>query len=295
MLDLARRTGARLVVRGDAEWPARLDDLGEHSAQALWVRGDLRGLDGTPAVSIVGARASTGYGDHVARELSAGLAAGGVAVVSGAAYGIDGAAHRAALGAGGRTLAFLAGGIDRPYPSGHAQLIDEIARRGAVLSETPCGTVPSKWRFLARNRLIAAMGDATIVVEAGLRSGSLNTAGHAAALGRPLGAVPGAVTNASSAGCHRILREYDGVCVTGVDDARELIGLDAAARVSLGPRTDDLTRVLDAASTRVARDAPELARRAGLTAAEAEAMLGLALLGGDVERVGNGWRRLPNG
>ena len=157
-------------------------------------------------------------------ELSADLAGHGVSVVSGAAYGIDGAAHRAALTAGGTTIALLAGGADRPYPAGHGELIERIAASGAVVSEAPCGTTPTKWRFLQRNRLIAALSDATVVVEAGWRSGSLNTAAHAAALSRPLGAVPGPVTSAASAGCHRLLREFDARCVTNSADALELLG-----------------------------------------------------------------------
>ena len=128
-------------------------------------------------------------------ELSADLAASGIPIVSGAAYGIDGAAHRAALADGGATIALVAGGVDRPYPTGHSSLIDRIATQGAVVSELPCGASPTKWRFLARNRLIAAISAATVVVEAGWRSGSLNTAGHAAALGRSIGAVPGPVTS----------------------------------------------------------------------------------------------------
>ena len=151
-------------------------------------------------------------------------AASGAVIVSGGAYGIDGAAHRAALGVGGATVALLAGGVDRAYPQGHQQLLRTIAASGAVVSEVPCGTAPTKWRFLSRNRIIAALSDATVVIEAGWRSGSLNTAGHAAALGRPLGAVPGPVTSAASAGCHRLLREYDARCVTTAAEVRELWG-----------------------------------------------------------------------
>lgn len=293
--ELARRREARLVVRGDDEWPARLDDLGDHAPHVLWVRGRLTGLGEAPSVALVGARASTGYGEHVAVELSSALAADGVAVVSGAAYGIDGAAHRGALSAGGRTVALLAGGVDRPYPAGHADLLARIAREGAVIAETPCGTAPSKWRFLARNRLIAALGDATVVVEAGARSGSLNTAAHAAELGRPLGAVPGPVTSAASAGCHRVLREYGAVCVTGVDDVRELVGLAASAPAIRAGRTDDLTRVLDAASTRVWRTVAELARRSGVDAPHVEALVGIASLAGDLVASADGWRRARSG
>src|SRR5690606_5565399 len=185
----AVEVGARLLLPGDPDWPHRLDDLEAHAPLVLWVRGDVSLLSTVDSIGIVGARAATGYGEHVTAELSGSLAADGTVVVSGGAYGVDGAAHRAALGVGGRTIALLAGGVDRPYPAGHRELFDRIIASGALVAETPCGTAPTKWRFLARNRLIAALGAATVVVEAGWRSGSLNTAGHAAALGRPLGAV----------------------------------------------------------------------------------------------------------
>lgn len=150
--------------------------------------------------------------------------------------------------------------------------------------------------FRARNRLIAAFADVTVVVEAGARSGSLNTAAHAAALGRPLGAVPGPITSAASVGCHRILREFDGTCVTGADDVREMLGLGAApVPIVDAGRTDDLTRVLDAASTRVARTTAELAVRSGLAPTDVEALVGLAALSGDLERDGQGWRRARSG
>ncbi|MBO0979416.1 DNA-processing protein DprA, partial [Microbacterium sp. SD291] len=183
--------GARLLMPGDRAWPGALDDLRAHAPVVLWVRGDVGLLTVEPRVAIVGARAASGYGELLAAEFAGDLAAAGAVIVSGGAYGIDGAAHRAALGVDGATIAFLAGGVDRAYPQGHQQLLRRIAERGAVVSEVPCGAAPTKWRFLSRNRLIAALSDATVVVEAGWRSGSLNTAGHAAALGRPLGAVPG--------------------------------------------------------------------------------------------------------
>jgi DNA processing protein len=156
-------------------------------------------------------------------ETVSAIAEAGVAIVSGAAYGIDGMAHRSALAVGGTTMAFLAGGVDRFYPSGHDALLGRIMDSGLVLAEAPCGYAPTKWRFLLRNRLIAASSQATVVMEAGWRSGSLNTANHAATLCRPLGVVPGPVTSASSAGCHRLLREYDAVCVTTASEMLELL------------------------------------------------------------------------
>jgi DNA processing protein len=297
-LDVARRSGVSLLTPEDPQWPASLADLGDHAPLLLWVRGDLGRLsDPTPTVALVGARASTSYGEHVTMEIAAELVARGVAIVSGAAYGIDGAAHRAVLTAGGTTVAILAGGADRPYPSGHAHLIDGVAQSGAVVSEVPCGSAPTKWRFLQRNRLIAALADVTVVVEAGWRSGSLNTAGHAAALGRALGAVPGPVTSPASAGCHRLMREFDAQCVTSADDVVELLGgptptlFDMPPVQGPGERTDDVTRVTDAMSFRAPRETSDIARRAGLTPEEVTAILGLLTLDGSVIRAEGGWRR----
>ena len=285
--------GGRLLLPGDPEWPGGLDDLGPHAPLLLWVRGDTAALAAQPAVAMVGARAATPYGEAVAGELAGDLAGSGVVVVSGGAYGIDGASHRAALGVGGTTIAFLAGGVDRAYPIGHQQLFDRIRRGGAVVSEVPCGGAPTKWRFLQRNRLIAAAGLATVVVEAGWRSGTLNTAGHAAALGRPLGAVPGPISSAASAGCHRLLREFDAICVTSAREVRELWD----DRVLIAPQTaradPDQIRLTDAMSRRTARDADDLARRSGLSAERVRSLLGLLALEGSVEQRQDGWRRTP--
>ncbi|WP_270411378.1 DNA-processing protein DprA [Microbacterium maritypicum] len=285
---------AKLVIPGDVAWPAALEDLGPHAPSALWVRGRTELLTREPRVSIVGARASSGYGEHVATELAGDLAATGAVIVSGGAYGIDGAAHRAALGVQGATIAFLAGGVDRAYPAGHQSLLRRIAEEGALVSEPPCGAAPTKWRFLARNRLIAALGHATVVVEAGWRSGSLNTAGHAAALGRPLGAVPGPVTSASSAGCHRLLREYDAQCVTSAREVRELLGsLDDGYEQGEHVRESSHTRVLDALGTRSRLPIDEVARRSGLSPDRVRTVLGLLHLEGDVALDGGGWYRAP--
>lgn len=288
-LDSAFHVGARLLLPGDDDWPAGLEDLGAHAPIALWMRGDATRMRGQETVAIVGARAATSYGESVAGELAGDLAATDAVVISGGAYGIDGAAHRAALGVGGTTIAFLAGGVDRAYPIGHQQLFDRIRDGGAVLSEVPCGAAPTKWRFLQRNRLIAATGMATVVVEAGWRSGSLNTAGHAAALGRPIGAVPGPVTSAASAGCHRLLREYDAVCVTSAQEVRELWGSVIEAPPTAIPPDPDRTRLLDALSSRTARPPEDLARRSGLATDRVRALLGILELEGAVRRGESGW------
>ncbi|WP_166865677.1 DNA-processing protein DprA [Salinibacterium sp. ZJ70] len=303
----AARFGLSLVVPDDPEWPAGFDDLGDHAPNALWVRGDRAALAALDrSIAIVGARAATGYGEHVAVEASAGLVDRGYVIVSGAAYGIDGAAHRAALASRGTTLAFLAGGLDRFYPSGHDGLLTRIVETGAAISEVPCGAAPTKWRFLQRNRLIAAASRATIVVEAGARSGSLNTAGHAAALGRPLGAVPGPVTSSASAGCHRLLREYDAVCVTTADEMAELAPLEPGAAIRDAPDTgggrasgggaSDPTgariRLLDAMSTRSARTPEKIAALAGLAIDRVRAELGHLELEGIVRSRAGEWVRV---
>lgn len=252
----AARVGARLVIPGDREWPAQLADLAlvrgdgaNGSPFGLWVRG-AAALAETCArsVAVVGARAATDYGGWVAADLASGLAEREVCVVSGAAFGIDGSAHRGALASHGQTVAVLAGGIDVPYPRAHEGLIDRIAHDGLVISEAPPGRRPRRESFLIRNRIIAALSGGAVLVEAGLRSGGRNTLAHAAALGRPRMAVPGPVTSAASAGCHALLRSDPEVrLVTNAAEIVEEIGRlgDDLAPVSAGPQ--DVRDTLDAA------------------------------------------------
>lgn len=223
--DLAavERLGGRVLIRGDDEWPTGIDDLDSAAPVCLWVRGPVRLSDAVHrSVALVGSRACTAYGEHVTATIAGGTAERGLTVVSGAAFGIDAVAHRATLAVGGTTVAVLACGVDRVYPRAHANLLRHIGEQGLVVSESPLGGAPTRWRFLERNRLIAAMSSATVVVEAAWRSGALSTATRAAGLGRPLGAVPGPVTSASSAGCHRLLRELAATCVTDADEVAEL-------------------------------------------------------------------------
>jgi DNA processing protein len=295
-LGQAARFGVRLLVPGDDDWPAGANDLGQHASTALWMRGSVeavRQLD--RAIALVGARAATGYGEHVTMEASAGLVDRGYAIVSGAAYGIDGMAHRAALASNGTTIAFLAGGLDRFYPSGHDALLTRIVEQGAVLSEVPCGVPPTKWRFLQRNRLIAAMSLATVVLEAGWRSGSLNTAGHAGTLGRPIGAVPGPVTSAASAGCHRLLREDRAVCVTNADEMAALAPLGPIVEREAGysAHSSDASRLLDSMSARSQRAPDDLARRSGLSVGTVQSLLGALELDGAVREGERGWSTVP--
>lgn len=289
-LESAQRAGARLVVPGDPAWPTSLDDLGPHAPFCLWVRGDV-GAVTAAGVALVGARAASAYGHYVVSELATELASSGVSIVSGGAYGIDGAAHEAALRVHGTTVALMAGGVDRTYPAGHIDLLEQVARAGAIVAESPCGASPTKWRFLSRNRLIAALSDATVVVEAGWRSGSINTAHHAATLGRPLGAVPGPVTSPTSAGCHRLLRDADAVCITSADDVRELMGATVNHPQTLDyAASPESVRVLDALSTRTPRSIDDIARRSGLSPGDVSSTLGLLELSERVVRDAAGWR-----
>jgi len=291
----AVRFAVRLLVPGDPAWPTGVDDLGAHAPIALWLRGNEPALAATEhSIALVGARAATGYGEHVTMEASAGLVDRGFAIISGAAYGVDGMAHRAALASSGQTVAILAGGVDRFYPSGHDALLARIVESGAVVSELPCGSPPTKWRFLQRNRLIAAASQATIVLEAGWRSGSLNTAGHAASLGRPIGAMPGPVTSAASAGCHRLIREFAATLVTSAAEMAELVpNAETVYVADPSEANSGLTsvrvRLIDALSARAPRTVDDLAARAGLSVAEVQAELGSLEIDGGVTERERGW------
>ncbi len=242
------RLGGGLLVPEDEAWPAALDDLGEAAPLGLWFRGPGTLPPASRALAVVGSREATAYGRAVTTRLAAHAVQQGVCVVSGGAYGIDGAAHRAALaapvgpedsdahdGPGGAsdrvppTVAVLAGGLDRFYPAGHEDLLREVMAAGLLVSEMPPGASPTRYRFLQRNRVIAALAGAVLVVEARWRSGAQNTAGHAFGLGREVGAVPGPVTSPSSAGCHRLLQETPARLVTSETEALALLDGGAPA------------------------------------------------------------------
>ena len=209
--------GIGLVCPGDPDWPIQLDDLGRARPYALWVRGSQQTLR-TNSVAIIGSRAATAYGTHVAGEIASALAVRGWAITSGAAYGIVAAALRGALAAEGITIAVLACGPDYAYPRDHRGLLDAIATQGAVVSESPPGAQPSRALFLLRNRIIAALAHGTVVVEAATRSGAMAAARRVSDLGRPLMTVPGPVTSAVSAGCHERIRDGRATCVTSAAD-----------------------------------------------------------------------------
>jgi DNA processing protein len=297
-LEVLHRLGGTLVVPDEPGWPTALADLGEGAPFALWVRGDPTVLAAPRTAALVGARAATAYGQRAAADLAGGLTEAGTVVVSGGAYGIDAAAHRGALAAGGPTVAVLAGGVDRLYPAGNAALLEAVEAEGAVVAEVPPGCAPSRSRFLARNRLIAALGAVTVVVEAAWRSGALSTAARAVELARPVGAVPGPITSMASVGCHRLLRE-GAVCVTDTAEVLELAGpmgsttaAEPTVQAGLLDGLDDVAaRVLDALPARSAAPAENLVRTAGLSAAEVRSALGLLELAGRVRRHGSAWRR----
>ncbi|MCX3291516.1 DNA-processing protein DprA [Streptomyces sp. NEAU-H22] len=296
-LAAARDAGVRFVSPGDAEWPGQLDDLGDARPLGLWVRGrpSLR-MWALKSVAMVGARACTEYGAHMAATLAAGLAEQGWVVVSGGAYGVDGAAHRGALGAGGATVAVLACGVDRPYPRGHTQLISRIAEQGLVVGELPPGDHPTPSRFILRNRVIAALTRGTVVVEAAPRSGSLVTARAAQRLGRHTMGVPGPATSGLSAGVHDLLRG-EAALVTDVADVVELVGdigeLAPDRRGPVLPR--DLLepaarQVLAALPGRGVARPDEIARSAQTAQDDAIARLYELRALGYVERHGDGWK-----
>lgn len=296
-LVVAREAGVRFLCPGDVEWPGQLDDLGDARPIGLWVRGraSLR-MWALRSVAVVGARACTEYGAHMAATLAGGLAERGWVVVSGGAYGVDGAAHRGSLGAGGATVAVLACGVDRPYPRGHTQLINRIAEQGLVIGELPPGDHPTPSRFIVRNRVIAALTRGTVVVEAAHRSGSLVTARAAQRLGRHTIGVPGPATSGLSAGVHELLRG-DAVLVTDAAEVVELVGdmgeLAPERRGPVLPR--DLLeprarRVLAALPGRRAAGADEVARGAQTTEDDAVARLYELRSLGYVERHGDGWK-----
>ncbi|MGW4991942.1 DNA-processing protein DprA [Streptomyces mirabilis] len=296
-LAVAREAGTRFVCPGDPEWPAQLDDLGDTRPIGLWVRGrpSLR-IWALRSVAVVGARACTEYGAHMAATLGAGLAERGWVVVSGGAYGVDGAAHRGALGAGGATVAVLACGVDRPYPRGHTELITRIAEQGLVVGELPPGDHPTPSRFILRNRVIAALTRGTVVVEAAYRSGALVTARAAQRLGRFAMGVPGPVTSGLSAGVHELLRG-EAVLVTDAADVAELVGdigeLAPDRRGPVLPR--DLLdpgagRVLAALPARGLAGVEDIARGAGTTTDDAVGRLYELRSLGFVERHGDGWK-----
>ena len=309
---MAATCGAWLVTPADPLWPPQLNDLGPARPYGLWCRGDSRhllDLASAPSVALVGSRDPSIYGTEATTHLAAELARRGYTVISGGAMGIDIAAHRAALTQQGSdlpTIAFMAGGLDRLYPAQNSDALNMIVDRGLIMSEVSVGNTPTRWRFLERNRLIAALARHTIVVEARWRSGALNTARHALEIGRTLWAVPGQINSPNSVGTNRLLR--DGLAQT-LTEAADILEYDAAAGFELGTEhesewdqaasssaLDELTerqgRVWDDLSPRSYRGVDEIAAALGLSARDV--MADLFHLGrcGLAESSGTSWRKV---
>ncbi|WP_368866603.1 DNA-processing protein DprA [Rothia mucilaginosa] len=311
---MAATCGVWLVTPADPLWPPQLNDLGPARPYGLWCRGDSRhllDLAAAPSVALVGSRDPSIYGTEATTHLAAELARRGYTVISGGAMGIDIAAHRAALTQQGSdlpTIAFMAGGLDRLYPAQNSDALNMIVDRGLIMSEVSVGNTPTRWRFLERNRLIAALARHTIVVEARWRSGALNTARHAMEIGRTLWVVPGQINSPNSVGTNRLLR--DGLAQT-LTEAADILEYDAAAGFELGTEhesewdpasaasstaLDELTerqgRVWDDLSPRSYRSVDEIAAALGLSARDV--MADLFHLGrcGLAESSGTSWRKV---
>ena len=306
VLDHASGRGIRFVIPGDAEWPRQLDDLERAGALqdrggvpvGLWVRGRQRLDRLADAVAVVGSRSSTTYGDEVAADLAAVVGGAGRPVISGGAFGIDYAAHRGAVAAGAATVAVLACGVDRAYPAAHRAMLEHLADQHAVVSEAPPGASPFRIRFLARNRLIAALSQGTVVVEAALRSGALNTANWAERLHRLVMGTPGPLTSVASEGVHQLIRRGGAALVTGGADVLELVGaageeLVPDARAPEQPR-DRLSvrarQVVDAVPVAAPAPSESVAVVAGLGVMEVDRILSGLEADGLVELMPTGWR-----
>lgn len=306
-LYMVSKMSGRLLIPEDPQWPRSLDDLELGAPMALWVRGGEWPIpEQQLSIALVGSRDNTSYGANVAGEMASSLVQRGFTVISGGAYGIDAHAHRGALAAARDslptappTIAVMAGGLDRYYPSGNEELLRTVAAQGLLLAEVPPGTNPTRYRFLQRNRLIAALSQVTVVVEARWRSGALNTAHHAEQLSRMVGAVPGSVYSANSAGCHRLLKEGAAVCVSDAADVAELAGSpgehlvvapETEPAIHDGLGTSDLL-LLDALPLRSATSVDKLCVVAGLSAPTVLAGLGRLEVLGLAERQARGWKR----
>jgi DNA processing protein len=310
-IERAERLGTRIVVPSDEEWPSRVESLATLTLDGpgrinqdvrpplcFWVRGPWPlGETLERSVAVVGARAATPYGEHVTADISHGLAEQGWTVVSGGAFGIDAAAHRAAMAAGGRTVAVLACGVDRPYPVGNSAMFERIADTGLLISEWPPGAEPLRHRFLIRNRVIAAATAGTVMVEAAARSGAAQTMSRVLALNRTAMIVPGPVTSAVSVGCHELLRERpETILVTGLPHVLEAVGpigeYLADPPRGRSHRRDSLDEesalVLEALPRRGTATAEELAAKAGLTLRTVLRRVSLLEVAGLVERRGPG-------
>lgn len=286
VLAAAERAGIRFVIPGDSEWPTQLDDLGDEVPFGLWVRGaaNLREI-GLRSVALVGARAASDYGVRVTSILATDLAAQGWCVVSGGAYGIDAAAHRGCLAGAGATVVVLASAVDVAYPTSHDTLFERCAQQGVIISEAPPGEPARRWRFLDRNRVIAALSRGTVVVEAARRSGALSTARRAEDLGRVVMGVPGPVTSGASSGVHNLLRAGAALVTSAHEVVTELVPPG-----SIAPAEAPDSAMLAALSVSSPQSVENLAHLTGHHVSEVLAELTLLELSGLATRSEAGWR-----
>lgn len=292
MIQLAQRFDMKLLLPSDTLWPESLCDLGVFGPMLLWYRGNpdnFKALGRT--LSIVGSRASSTYGQQVTSDVVSSAVEAEATVVSGGALGVDSVAHRSTLAQGGRTVAVMAGSLDNLYPAGNWDLFEQIGHSGLLLSEMAPNSKPTRWRFLQRNRIIAALGDALVVTEAGWRSGSMNTATHCAELGRRVFAVPGPITSPSSAGCNRLIRDNLAELLLDPAELPAELGWSALSTTqeeqfgALELRTYDFL-------TNHEQPLARISAAAGLTSAELAMALGSLQLSNRAEQgLKGGWKR----
>jgi DNA processing protein len=293
-LEVIQTLGGSVITADSKHWPKGLLDLGDAAPAVLWFVGKRNVLDNSKTISVVGSRIASSYGLEITQDIVHSAVSKGCVVVSGGALGIDAKAHSSALETNGQTIAVMAGGLDRLYPPRNLDLFDQIKHSGLLISEMPPGTAPARWRFLQRNRLIAAMGKATVVIEAGFRSGSINTAGHANELDRPVGAIPGPINSTRSAGCHRLIRERRAELISTPADLFELLNFRNGEQETLSFELPaNQIRALDGLGF-FEQPTELVARISGMTLNEAGfALESLAKLG-LVLRTSNGWMKSSN-
>jgi DNA processing protein len=292
-IDTLSTLNGTLLSAESTLWPKGLFDLGDSAPAVLWVLGQANTLQNQKTLSIVGSRIASSYGLEVTRDLVKTAVTRDFVIVSGGALGIDASAHKNVFSFDGKTIAIMAGGLDRLYPAKNLDLFQEIQQSGAVISEMPPGTAPARWRFLQRNRLIAAIGQATVVVEAGFRSGSINTAGHANELDRPVGCIPGPINSTSSAGCHRLIKERRAELISTPSDLEELLGIWAKEVSSEFHLSGLQTRALDSFGSFEQR-AERVAQISGMTLNEVGFALNSLSRLGLVIQTSNGWVKTSN-
>lgn len=291
-LQIAQKYDLKLLLPSDPHWPSEFKDLGSHSPLLFWYRGNLEQLNNLDRkVGVVGSRNASHYGQRITTDVASMLVEENAAIISGGALGIDAVAHRTALKLKGLTIAFMAGSLDCLYPSANYELFDEIGHRGLLLSELAPGSRPTRWRFLQRNRLIAALSDATVVTEAGWRSGSINTVNHACELSRPVFAVPGPITSPASAGCNRLIRDGQANLLLDVSDLPSELGWRTSSLNESGSLGSLEVRALDALTSNF-QTTDKILVESGLSIEELRIALGSLKLIGLAEGGDEGrWKR----